>query len=127
MKGHEPLVEMRMNGYVPNCVWIDTDQDFLETWRTWPAMNNASANIQIEQGDKRPDLRFVIGLPCYVQGSNSAAVFAVRDACIAAQASRVVAMVMERYGHGEFAAFRVVEITDTDGHLTMKTPTAEAA
>lgn len=127
MRGHEPLIEMRMKGHVPDCAWIDTDKDNLEAWRYWLEMNNASANIQIEPTDKHPDLRCIVGLPCYIQGSDRKLVAAIRDACIAAGASRVVAMFMERFGQGEFVAFRVLEVTDTSGLLTYTRPTAEAA
>lgn len=127
MKGHQPLIDMRMAGSIPSCVWIDTDEDKLESWRYWPAMDNRRASVQLDPTDKHPDMRYVIGLPCYIQGTDSKAVFKARDACIEAKAARVIAMVMEKYGQGEFAAFRVVEVTDTAGQQTFKAKTTEEA
>ena len=137
MKGHEPLISMRMKGSVPSCVWIDTDEDKLGAWKTWtytdkqgrsiPYADNLKESVQIEPSDKRPDMRYVVGLPCYIFGSDSKSVFAVRDACIEAKASRVIATVMQRFGKGEFVAFRTVEVTDTAGHMTMKPSTSESA
>lgn len=127
MKGDEPLIDMRMKGSIPSSVWIDTDEDKLESWRYWLSMNNQHASVQLEPGDRHPDMRYVIGLPCYIQGSDSKAVFKARDACIEAKASRVIAMVMEKHGRGEMMAFRVVEVTDTAGQQTFKAKTTEAA
>lgn len=127
MKGHQPIIKMRMNGSVPNCVWIDTDEDKLESWRYWPELDNRRASVQLEPSDKHPDMRYVIGLPCYIQGSDSRAVFRARDACIEAKASRVIATVMQKFGRGEFTAFRTIEVTDTSGHFNFKQATNEAA
>ena len=114
MRGHEPLIAMRLSGSVPDCVWIDTDPDQLQRWRDWDKRKNSHAQIQIEDGDTRPDMRCVTGLKCYIFGTTARRVFAVRDACIAVGAKRVIAAVHTPIGIGEFQTFRLDHMSDTE-------------
>jgi len=115
MRGHQQLIAMRKDGFVPDCVWIDTDHDHLNCWRDWHGMDSRHAHVQIEPAERRFDLRCVIGLPCFVQGSDRRRVFAVRDACIAAGAARVIASVTQQRGQGDYATFEAIESSDTEG------------
>ncbi len=126
MRGQQQLIALRSTGFVPSSVWIETEHDQLESWRDWDELDNRRAQLQIEPTDKRFDLRCVIGLMCIVQGSDKARVHAVRDACIDAGAQRVVSHLMERFGSGEFVAFRMVECTDTEGTWNLTTEQCEA-
>lgn len=127
MRGHEPLIEMRKTGFVPDMVFIDIDTDALESWRDWPEANNQNAHILIEPTDRRFDFRCFVGLRCYVSGDvNKARVHAVRDALIEAGAERVIASTFEKLGKDEFVAYRVIECTDTDGHMTYPLETVDA-
>lgn len=125
MHGHEQLIAMRLHGYMPDQVWIGTDLgERIDQARDWLAMNSAVAHLQLDAPDKpaRLDLRCVHGLMCFVQGSDAHTVHAVRDACIEAGAKRVISAVMERFGRGEWAAFRTIEQTDTDGQFVWPQP-----
>lgn len=126
MRGHEKLVAMRHAGYVPDSVWIDTDAErALPMPGDWHAIDNRKAHLQTEPGEKawRIDLRCAVGLICYVDGSRALEVRAMRDACIAAGAKRVIATVMRRLGAGEFITFELIEMTDTDGVHDWTQPT----
>lgn len=118
MRGLEQLRTMRRGGLIPTGVWVDCDSErpapMADDWHTMPG---ARAHLQTEPGDRalRLDLRCVIGLPCYVDGSNRDQVFAMRQALLAAKAARVIAWVMERMGAGEFVTYRLVEMTDSAG------------
>lgn len=117
MKGHQQLLALRKRGAVPDWVFIDLDSDPLNEWSDWERTNNAKAALLVEASDKRLDMRFVVKLACFVQGENKDRVMAVRDACIAAGASRVIATVTQRFGSGEYATFRTSLVTDTAGHM----------
>ncbi len=115
MQGHTRLIEMRLAGYVPDWVFIETEPNSLRLADDWHEMDNTKAVLQLDAADRRPDLRCVAGLPCYVEGSDIHRVHAVRNACIAANAQRVIAAVLRRVGSGEWVAFNTIETTDTDG------------
>lgn len=118
MRGQNRLIELRMSGSIPDCVWIDTaGPNTVNQADDWHAMNPAQAHLQTEAGDKvsRLDMRCVRGLTCYVEGTDQAKVAAMRDACISVGAKRVIAATMQRYGRGEYIAFKVTSMTDTAG------------
>lgn len=119
MRGREALIELRQAGYAPDWVFIDVDQekDKLFHARDWTWMDRSTAILQTQKRDDRPDMRVVNGLRVFIQGENAERVFALRDACIAAKASRVIASHMRRMGSGEFAAFHTVKVTDTAGFM----------
>lgn len=128
MRGFEELIAMRKRRFVPSMVWINTDsENTLPLASDWHEFDNTNTQLQTEPGDKARslDMRCVIGLPCYVQGNVKAEVLAMRDACIKAKASRVIAAVMRQIGHGEWIAFQVDECSDTQGHLTHAPATAQ--
>ena len=120
MRGHEPLLAMRRSGHVPDWIYLDVDHDRLQSWRDWSEIDHRTARVLIEPTDRHFDFRFAVGLPCYVSGSVLSRVHAVRDALIEANASRVIASVLEPSGEGEFTVFRVVECTDTASHFDME-------
>jgi hypothetical protein len=115
MLGQARLIEMRLAGHVPDWVFIETEPNGLRLAEEWHTMDNTKAVLQLDVADKRPDLRCVAGLSCYVEGSDIHRVHAVRDACIAANAQRVIAAVLRRVGSGEWVTFNTIETTDTDG------------
>ena len=128
MRGTEELIAMRKRRYVPSMVWINTDTgDQLPLAGDWHEFDNRNAQLQVQPGDRARhlDMRCVVGLPCYVQGNVKAEVLAMRDACVKAKASRVIAAVMKQIGHGEWIAFQVSEMTDTQGHFTHTPATAQ--
>lgn len=111
MKGHEPLIAMRRQGFVPGSVWLDLDPS--NYWRTWPQFlgvewrkypgSVGTAHVQVETGDSIPrlDLRFVVGLTCWVQGSDSYRVAQLHQACTDAGAKRVLSALMARDDRGQ--------------------------
>lgn len=123
MHGQEKIIGMRMGGSVPDCVWIDADEPgALHPEADWHVLNNRQAYVTTDANQRphRLDLRFLKGLDCYIDGTDAARVNATRDACIAAGARRVVAWTMRRLGNDEFPAFRLVDVSDTEGHMTME-------
>lgn len=123
MKGHEPLIAMRRQGFVPSAVWLDLDPS--NCWRTWPQFlggiewkrfpaSTGAAHVQVEPGDSIPrlDLRFVVGLTCWVQGSDAHRVHLLHQACDDAGAKRVLSTVMVRDARGNP---RAVSMHDTAG------------
>lgn len=119
MKGHQPLIAMRLRGVVPAMVWIDTEPDLLRSWRDWPRETPAHAHLEIEATDPltRLDLRCITGLPVYVWGERPEVVEAVRVACIEFGASRVMTSVTETVGE-RLPRSETVLMTDTEGQLT---------
>lgn len=117
MKGHEQLLAMRRAGRIPGVVFFDLDPCGLESWGDWIEQSPHRASVQIEPADKRPDLRFAIGLTCCVSGEDAARVRSVRDALIGAKAKRVIASIFEVRGEGEFRTFHLIECTDTAGQM----------
>lgn len=123
MKGHEPLIAMRREGRTVGAVWFAFDG---ESWRYWPAMLSvkwrrypeapSNAEVLIEPADTpaRLDLRFVVGLRCWVQGDDAQRVRALHQACQQAGASRVLSAIFARDARGNP---KTVEMLDTEGQL----------
>lgn len=123
MRGHQPLVAMRQAGAVPRSVWFSFDGDW---WRSWPAAigtawkrfpeGAGSAEVLIEPGDSIPrlDLRFAVGLRCWVQGNDAQRVHQLHQALQDAGADRVLSVVMQPDAKG---VERTVEMLDTAGIL----------
>lgn len=112
MRGHEALIAMRVRGSVPDCVWIDLEPDRLERWRDWQVMDNSQAHLSIDATERRPDLRVVKGLRCYVLGDSLERVRFIRDQCIENSAKRVIAAVTRQGERGEWVLHRM---SDTEG------------
>ncbi len=122
MRGHEPLLAMRRSGAVPQSVWLDLDPS--DAWRNWPQMlgvqwrehPNAvgSAHVQIDADDSiaRLDLRFLVGLTVWGQGTDAHRVEMLHRACAEAGAKRVLSSVMQPDTRGQL---RCVAMLDTAG------------
>lgn len=123
MRGHQALIAMRRAGAIPDAVWLGTDAALDPRCTDWLDTTPRHAQLQLDADESplRADLRCVVGLLVCVTGSDLQRVRQTRDACIAAMASRVIATTTRSVGNDEFPAFQVVEITDTDGHMTHET------
>jgi hypothetical protein len=99
MRGHEHIIEMRMNRQKPAVVFLDTmpDASPLKAWRDWPEHSPAIATVWIEPGDvpHRLDLRYLIGMVVVVSGTDPMRVRAVEFEAIEAGASTVIAAEVE--------------------------------
>ncbi|MDL5036825.1 hypothetical protein QRD40_10750 [Comamonas sp. Y6] len=68
MRGHQPILDMRREGYVPNSAVFVSDTDcVLEAWsaRNWHGVaNNTHPTVLIELTDalEQLDFRFAVGL-----------------------------------------------------------------
>lgn len=92
MRGHQPLIAMRLDGLRPDLVSIHTDPNPWSDWRTWPEWSDVpQIEVQPDDAVGRLDLRFVVGLVVMVAGSNCERVLALYDACLKAGAARVLA------------------------------------
>lgn len=76
MRGHQPLIAMRMRGRRPDAVFVTVGTDPSEAWRTWPGANPWSEIAQLEVAERErlsalaPDMRCLVGLPVQVSGSD---------------------------------------------------------
>jgi hypothetical protein len=120
MRGQAALEAMRRSGVVPAWVWIDTDHwrsDVPETWQVYAPQH---AHLQSTKPD-RAALRCVVGLPVQIDGEDRERVNAMRDACIAAGAKRVIASLYERRDDvPDYERYQVIEVSDTDGRQTWR-------
>lgn len=111
MKGAEAVRQMRRAGYAPRMVDISTDP-------VKPHLIGCVGGYATMQAERpnMADLRCVVGLMVTVDGTNAERVHAMRDACIAAGAKRVIAAVLRVLDYGpDVDRVRVVEMSDTGG------------
>lgn len=98
MRGHEPLIAMRMQGQCPRSValMLFPAQDWVTKWDESPFTYGDATVVLDEQDTKavrRLDLRFLVGLdPVIVNGPYSDVTTKVADACLEAGAARVLAV-----------------------------------
>lgn len=118
MRGHEPLVAMRLKGLRPHMVAINVgaERDWLASnWHDWQGL---MPHLWIEPGDSIAtlDLRCVVNLLVDVSGdvSHAKRVKRVFEACIKAGAERVIGALHRPKGE----SLEVVEYLDTAGVLT---------
>lgn len=92
MRGHEPLIAMRLRGRRPPFVRFDLDPMPWRDWADWPTWTD-TAMVEVSPSDAigRLDLRFVVGMPVAVMGSDDGRVSALFYAARNAGASRVLA------------------------------------
>jgi len=111
MKGHEPLFAMRLQGWAPKDVHIDTSPSKL--WREWQVWSPDHAHLVVEPSDsvRLLDLRCVVGLLVFVNGSSHERVAEVIEAAKKAGARRVVGFVHPGRLPEE------IQILDTEGAL----------
>jgi len=118
MRGHEPLLAMRMRGLAPEAVYIDAGPaTFIAS--DWPEACPRFAHLAID--DTEPltslDLRCVVGLFVQVSSDSPSRLAALVAACEAEGAARVIGVLMKRAG--EFS--RLIAVTDTEGVATWQT------
>lgn len=121
MKGHEPLIELRRKGLAVQSVWFAFDG---ESWRYWPASlgvawrqfpeSTGTADVLIEPADviHRLDLRFAVGLRCWVHGPDGERVRELHEALAKAKAKRVLSWSTKTDARGNTKA---VDFLDTAG------------
>lgn len=116
MRGQAALQSMRRRGLAPDIVFVAMDDERLRAAETWHVRTPTMATLTPLRSQKpsQADLRCVVGLPVYILGADAKRVRAMRDACIRANASRVIAAVCVRSGE----VFRHADISDTQGLLT---------
>lgn len=112
MKGQEQLIDMRLHRRRPECVWIDLEPFDTGCWRDWHLVDPQHAHLFIPANERRLDLRLITGLPCFIMGVDLDRVRVIRDQCIEAGASRVIATVVQRDVGDTWAVRRM---SDTEG------------
>lgn len=92
MRGHEPLIAMRLGGMRPGTVQIYAGTDNSGACQDW--QQTMPAHAQVEVSDDEPlsglDLRFVVGMLVFVTGENAFRVEAIHAMCLGCGAQRVV-------------------------------------
>jgi hypothetical protein len=115
MRGHEPIFAMRQQGHKPALVFLDMLKDNSpgQMWREWPEVQPAIPTVWVQDEDSIPrlDLRFLIGLPVVITGTDQSRVEALERAAIEAGAVRVVCNVVAFNPDAE-----VLSITDRSQH-----------
>jgi len=93
MRGHEPLIAMRLRGRKPASVWV-WDRDDFGMSKAWHqrAESQAKPLVLIEPAEnlQRLDLRFAVGLTVFIDTEQPERMQAMVDAFHAAGAHRVV-------------------------------------
>lgn len=96
MRGHQPLIAMRLRGITPADVLIWVGTDALRCWRDWPRLMPQHAAIEISPRDRLsalpPLLRCVVGMFVHVGGEDLDRTWTVAEMCADADAARVLAM-----------------------------------
>lgn len=115
MRGQTALEAMRRAGLVPESVDICLFPVKRHLLGAWPY----GATLQADAAPNPAALRCIVGLSVRVAGSDARRVAAMRDACIKAGASRVIATVFDGREDGpDYSRFEAVSVTDTEGVLT---------
>ena len=96
MRGHDQIIAMRLSGIKPESVHIWCGTDALKGWKDWQE-STGHAEVQIEDGEALSglDLRFVVGLLVFVNGTNPFRVAAIHAGCLASGAARVLSAATE--------------------------------
>jgi len=112
MRGHEPLISMRLGGRVPAYgIEVSTDGDSNPLTSTWHKDLPFKAYVHIapSEGLRSLDLRFSAVLPVTVDGMSSRRVREVFEAFTSAKASRVFGNVFIHRGDD----FELIEVFDS--------------
>lgn len=126
MRGHQALIQMRLNGWVPLFgVEVETDARCSGWPEQWPQLHakhgihSPRAYVHIAPDDRLAglDLRWVHGLEARVEGMASARVEAVIEALERAGASRVIGIVFTSRPNGESEP---VELIDSKGVMSWR-------
>lgn len=113
MRGHNPLIDLRMRRRNPGMVSISVQSErswIADQWHQW---EGCDPSLQIEPADpvSRLDLRCLVGLRVDLMGHESVAarVRAVHQACIDANAERVMTAIWREKGE----EVEIVELIDS--------------
>lgn len=115
MRGHDPLISMRLRGCKPRSVWISLlpVQSWVTEWDKHEA-TQGDCSIELSPADiasaARLDLRFLVGLEyVIVAGPNDESTTRIAEACKEAGAKRVIAA----YTDDSKSWFPLERVTDT--------------
>ena len=124
MKGHDPLIAMRMGGAAPSTVYVETDECPGHLPIDWRSVCPQFATVWIgdDEALSRLDLRFLKALSVHVSGLDPERVSAIAAAAEASGAARVVAVVVSPPGPHQ----ALLSVGDTAGVLTWRTENAVA-
>jgi hypothetical protein len=103
MRHHQRIIELRKAGLKPVCLWLTDLQPY----------NELSVQYEPTDSPASADLRFVKGLLVKVEGQDADAVRAWVEACIRAEAQRVIWTVFRIVGRGEFREAEILGMGDT--------------
>lgn len=114
MRGHQPLIAMRMAGRKPRSVSITMGKvsGWVLDWNRRPeTVGDAEIEIQDHERVEALDLRFLVGIGCVrIIGQDDSRTAAMIEACKRAGAGRVVAALFADFHEMGYAA----RITDTE-------------
>lgn len=100
MRGHEPLLAMRLRGRRPRFARFEVDPKPCEwaDWADWPQWSDVPI-IEVEPRDviRRLDLRCVVGMPTFAAGADAQRLRAVVQALLDAGSPRVIAVLDAGY------------------------------
>lgn len=99
MIGHQPLIDMRRRGAVP-AMGVEFDFGPVGIAKDWHRAGLSTAYITLTDTDRveRLDLRFVVGMDCWVSGEVDALVWELADALKQAGAKKVAWVINSEQG-----------------------------
>lgn len=93
MRGHHPLIAIRMRGRCPEGASIVVGIDHSKAWQTWAQMPWLVASIEVQPQDRlsslAPALRCIVGMLVMVRGTDQDRTEAVAQLAMEAGAKRV--------------------------------------
>lgn len=93
MRGHQPLIAMRLRGRCPSAAFVTVGADPLKQWQDWTAWTPTLAQIEVPDRDRltslAPELRCLVGMVVDVSGTDRDRTEAVAQLAMEAGAKRV--------------------------------------
>ena len=118
MRNFDYLREMRRRGFAPMKVYIDLDFD-VQYGRLVP-FNPELPHLYVgpEENVRTLDLRCLTGLDVQVNGFDIGRLAAIEAAISRVDPTRIITVLHNIVGEGEFKTFPIISVTDTKGIVT---------
>ena len=117
MRGHEPLIAMRMRGKCPSHAHLTVGEDHAQLWRYWQVMptggrwGDLSAHIEVRPDERLSalDLRCLVGMTAHVIGHDEVRTIRVAELCQEAGCKSCFVSVHDPLNHEAISGFFYTE------------------